>query len=77
MYKTIYTEVEVDVDISDFDDDDLVDELESRGYTIVDNDDYNGYPGDGLLTQIYLLRKLGKPYERELEQYIWHTIGKM
>ena len=30
MYKTIYTEVEVDVNLSDFDTDDLIEELESR-----------------------------------------------
>jgi hypothetical protein len=28
---TVYTEVEVDVDLDDFDDDDLIDELERRG----------------------------------------------
>jgi hypothetical protein len=31
MYKTVYTEVEVDVDLGDFDTDDLLEELESRG----------------------------------------------
>jgi|TARA_B110000503_G_scaffold51779_1_gene83475 hypothetical protein len=31
VYKTVYTEVEVEVDISDFDTEDLLDELESRG----------------------------------------------
>lgn len=29
MHKTIYTEVEVDVDLSDFETDDLIEELES------------------------------------------------
>ena len=32
MYKTIYTEVEVDVDLSDFDTDDLIEELEQLIY---------------------------------------------
>jgi hypothetical protein len=31
MYKRIYTEVEVDVDLGDFDTEDLLEELESRG----------------------------------------------
>ena len=31
MYKTMYKEVEVDVDLTDFETDDLLDELESRG----------------------------------------------
>ena len=30
-YKTVYTEVEVDIDVSEFDTEDLLDELESRG----------------------------------------------
>lgn len=36
MYKTIYTEVEVDIDLSDFDTDDLIEELESRGSGVMD-----------------------------------------
>lgn len=31
--------VTVDVDIDEFDDDDLIEELESRGYTVEKNDD--------------------------------------
>jgi len=30
MQKTVYTEVDVDIDLSDFDDQELLDELESR-----------------------------------------------
>jgi len=36
--KTIYTEVEVDVDLSDFDTEDLVEELEERGRFINSDD---------------------------------------
>ena len=31
MHKTVYTEVEVDINLSDFETDDLIEELESRG----------------------------------------------
>jgi hypothetical protein len=31
---TVYTEVEVDVDLDDFEDDDLIDEIERRGYFV-------------------------------------------
>ena len=31
VYKSVYTEVEVEVDIGDFDTDDLLEELDSRG----------------------------------------------
>lgn len=36
MRKTVYTDVEVDVDIDleDFDDDELIEELESRDYNV-------------------------------------------
>ena len=34
IYKTITTEVEVDVHLSDFDTDDLVEELEGRGRVV-------------------------------------------
>jgi hypothetical protein len=37
IYKNV--EVEVEIDLDDFDDDDLVDELEVRGYTVLKNED--------------------------------------
>jgi len=72
MYKTIYTEVEVDVDLSDFDTEDLIEELESRGAG-------TGEFGDGkdILQAIYEKRRVGKDYQTELEQLIWLGLGKM
>jgi nitrogen regulatory protein PII len=71
-YKTIYTEVEVDVDMSDFDTDDLIEELESRGAR-------TGEFGDGteFLRTIYEKRRLGQDYQTELEQLIWLGLGKI
>ncbi len=34
----------IDVDLSEFDDDDLIDELEERGYRVVEDDEY--VPGE-------------------------------
>ena len=74
-YKTIYTEVEVDVDMSDFDTDDLIEELEKRGL------DYNtkGVDADemrGLLESIWHKRRLGNPdYQAELDQLIYGVLG--
>jgi hypothetical protein len=72
MYKTMYKEVEVDVDLSDFETDDLVEELESRGVGT------NGF-GDGkdILMAIYEKRRLGKDYQAELEQLIYLGLGKV
>lgn len=70
MYKTIYTEVEVDVDLADFDTDDLIEELQSRGA---------GSTSDGteFLRAIYEKRRLGKDYQAELEQLIYLGLGKV
>ena len=72
MYKTIYTEVEVDVDLSDFDTDDLVEELESRGAGAADYRD-----GKDVLMAIYEKRRLGRDYQEELDQLIWLGLGKI
>ena len=71
MYKTIYTEVEVDVDLSDFETDDLIEELESRGAGATDYGD-----GKEILLSIYEKRRVGKDYQTELEQLIWLGLGK-
>jgi hypothetical protein len=72
MYKTIYTEVEVDVDLGDFDTDDLVEELESRGSGVL------GY-GDGkdVLRSIYEKRRLGQDYQFELDALIYLGLGRI
>ena len=71
MYKTIYTEVEVDVDLSEFDTEDLINELESRGSDVSDFGD-----GKEVLESIYQKRRLGQDYQTELEQLIWLGLGK-
>lgn len=72
MYKTIYTEVEVDVDLADFDTDDLIEELENRGAGAADYGD-----GKELLEAIYLKRRLGQDYQIELDQLIYKGLGKI
>ncbi len=73
----VYTEVEVDVDLEDFDDDDLIDELERRGL------DYNtrGVDADEmrtLLERIWLKRRTNNlDYQAELDALIWGVLGKM
>jgi hypothetical protein len=74
MYKTVYTEVEVevDVDISDFETDDLIEELERRGSAVMDYGD-----GKEVLRIIYEKRRLGQDYQAELDQLIWLGLGKV
>jgi hypothetical protein len=70
-YKTIYTEVEVDVDLSEFDTDDLLEELELRGSGVMDYGD-----GKEVLQSIYEKRRLGQDYQTELDQLIWLGLGR-
>ena len=74
MYRTITTEVEVDVDLSDFETDDLLDELESRGELPADSQ----YDAKDLLNAIWLKRRMGRTdYQTELDQLIYTGLGKI
>jgi hypothetical protein len=70
---TIYTEVEVDVSLDDFDDYDLIDELERRGKGF----EVASTTPTELVTAIYEKRRQGKDYQRELDELIYVAIGKI
>lgn len=64
----VNVDVEVDVNLEDFDDDDIIEEYELRGL------------GERIemkeaLNEIYHLRRLGKPYENELNKLICDALG--
>lgn len=65
-----YRTVEVEVDLSDFDTDELVTELQERDHDVSSDT-------KSLLTKIYEQRKMGLDYQRELDELIWQTIGRM
>jgi len=67
---TIYTEVEVDVDLDDFDTFDLIDELERRDVAVA-------MQNKQLIQQIYEARQLGKDYQKLLDDLIYETIGRL
>ena len=64
----ITTEVEVEVDLGDFDDDDIREEYEARGLS-------DKLVMQEALTEIYQLRRLGKSYENELNKLICDALG--
>lgn len=69
-YKTIYTEV--DVDLEEFEDSELIEELKSRGITEMSN------PSDvkDLVEAIWLKRRNGNTdYQNELGQLIYQVLG--
>jgi hypothetical protein len=67
----VYKEVEVDIDLDDFDTEELIDELERRGAGTSEYGD-----GKELLNAIYEKRRLGRDYQHELDQLIWLGLGK-
>lgn len=66
----IYTEVEVDVDLADFDTDDLIDEINRRNKT-------SSTSMQDQITKIYELKRTNKSYEEELDILIYNVIGRM
>ncbi len=69
-----YVTAEVEVDLSEFDTEDLRDELEQRGESI--GPDYSDQSQE-LLTAIWLKRRLGQEYQTELDQLIYNVLGKV
>ena len=74
--RTRTATVEVEVDLEDFDTDDLIHELERRGC------DYNTQDVDGdanreILDQIYHLRRTGQDYQPQLDSLIWNIVGRL
>ena len=65
--------IEVEVDLDSFSDEDLIEEVIARKIT-----------GTGLaidieeqLTSIWMLRRVGKDYQQELDDLIYNVIGKI
>ena len=67
---TVYTEV--DVELSDFEDDDLIEEVERRNLSASTDMD-----GRELVETIYQLRRNGHEYQRELDQLIYSVLGRI
>jgi len=67
--RTVYTDIEVDVDISDFETTDLIEELELRGIPIDDS-------MKEMVNKIYQKKRLNQNYEPELNELIYYVLGK-
>ena len=72
----VYRTVEVEVDLIDFDTDDLIEELENRGYACGESVDLEN-EGRQLLTKIWQNRREGRAYNQELDQLIYGVLGKI
>jgi hypothetical protein len=73
-YKTVT--VDAEVDLSDFDTDDLIEELEDRGKWPGSSD--IRFDSTELLETIWKKRRLGNhDYQTELDQLIYAVLGKV
>lgn len=75
MYKTVEVDIDVNEVLDEVDTDDLIKELERR------KNDYNTVGVDGdrareLLESIYQLRRNQQPFDKPLDQLIWHVLGR-
>ena len=70
----IETYVEVDVDLDEFDDDELLDEIERRKLSVLD-----ASPDEArrLLEEIYYKRVMNKDFTAELDRYFYLTLGRL
>ncbi len=76
MWVTAEVEIEEREILDELDDQDLIEELASRGL------DYNTRDVDGdharlLLETVYHQRRLGLPCEQALDQLMWHVLGRI
>jgi hypothetical protein len=63
----------VDVELDDFSDEDLIDEMDRRGLgaEVADSN------ATEIIALIYEKRRLGKDYQHELDQLIYQVTGKI
>ena len=70
---TVETYVTVDVELDEFSDDDLIEEMDRRGLGAEVNDS----TASELIGVIYEKRRQGKDFERELDQLIYQVTGRV
>lgn len=69
---TKFVEVEVEVDLADFETDELIEELESRDGMI----DMK-YNIDSIVESIYNLKRNNRSYDKEVSDLIYNVLGRI
>lgn len=69
---TKFVEVEVEVDLADFETDELIEELESRDEMI----DMK-YNIDSIVESIYNLKRHNRSYDKEVSDLIYNVLGRI
>lgn len=71
--------ISIDIDLYEIDTDDLIEELEDRGYHVNEVQAHSGrsYDVKELITAIYEAKRLGKAYDNMVDDLIYDTIGRI
>jgi hypothetical protein len=69
---TVYKEVEVEVELEDFDDNELIDEMDRRGLGA----EIAATTASELIGIIWHKRRLKQDYEHELDQLLYQVTGR-
>ena len=74
-----YKTVDVEIDLEDFDDDELIDEIRYRGIDVCDDlcDHKDMYETYSLIREIYELSLANKDYTDKLRELVYNTIGRI
>ena len=68
--------IEVDIDLDQFDDDELMAEVAARNLGIA-VPEAEGSETHQLITTIWLKRRLGVDYDADIDALIYHVIGRV
>ena len=68
------TYANVEIDLSEIDTEDLIEELRDRSW---EENCINNFSDIELVTQIYQLRRTGQDYQKELDELIYKTLGRI
>ena len=68
------TYANVEIDLSEIDTEDLIEELRDRSW---EENCINNFSDVELITQIYQLRRTGQDYQKELDELIYKTTGRI
>lgn len=80
---TVYASVDIDVDFDDLDTDDLIHELEDRGYHVYEDGRSVGYTDSDrpvyyqLIDRIYHQRRQGNAVDADLDRLIYEVLGRI
>lgn len=70
-----YVHLDTDV-LNDFDTEDLIEELESRGHTVLKDVDYDSDANE-IVRHIFEKRRVGKDYQHEIDVLIYNVLGRI